>query len=90
MAFSSSLKKSDVSGTTPYKIYTCDFASVTTGHIKTGFSTVIAAFFNNGVTEGQGLVKINRNSADDAAEAGGVNVSGVTSDDTGQLIVFGY
>lgn len=89
MAFSSTLKKSDVFGTTPVKIYDVDFASVTTGHVKTGFSTVHLAFFNNGTTEAQGLVKINRNAADNAAEAGGINISGVTSSDVGQLIVYG-
>lgn len=90
MAFSSTLKKQDVMGTTLVKILDVNFASVTTGHVKTGFGTVLAAVFTNGVSEGQGLVKINRNAADDAAEQGGVNISGVTSNDTGTLIVYGY
>jgi hypothetical protein len=89
MAFSSSVKKHDVVGTMQVKIYDCDFASVTTGLVKTGFSNVFAAVFTNGVSEAQGLVKLNRNAADDGAEVGSVNVSGVTASDTGTLIVFG-
>jgi hypothetical protein len=89
MAFSSTVKKHDVIGTMQVKIIACDFASVTTGLVKTGFSNVFAAVFSNGVTEAQGLVKLNRNAADDAAEVGSVNISGVTSNDTGDLIVFG-
>lgn len=89
MAFSSSLKKRDIHGTMQFKIIDCNFASVTSGHVKTGFGTVYAAFFNNGTTEAQGLVKINRNSADNAAEAGGIHISGVTASDIGQLIVYG-
>jgi hypothetical protein len=89
MAFSSSVVKHDVIGSMQVKIVSCNFASVTTGLVKTGFSQVFAAVFNNGTTEAQGLVKINRNAADDGAEVGSVNVSGVTSNDVGQLIVFG-
>lgn len=90
MAFSSSKSRDDVFGSTKVAFFSCDFASVTTGAVKTGFSTVIDATFRNAVSEGQGLVKINRNAADDAAEAGTVNISGVTSNDTGTLIVYGY
>ncbi len=89
MAFSSTCKKSDVFGTTQVKFFDVDFASVTTGAVATGFSTVLAATFNNSVSEAQGLVKINRNAADNAAEAGTVNISGVTASDAGQLIVYG-
>jgi hypothetical protein len=89
MAFSSTLKKSDVFGTTQVKFYDLNFASVTTGAVKTGFSNILHADFVNGTTEAQGLVKINRNAADNAAEAGTVNVSSVTSNDTGLLIVYG-
>lgn len=89
MAFSSSVKKQDVIGTMQVQIIDCNFAAVTTGAVQTGFKQVFAAVFNNGTTEAQGLVKINRNAADDAAEIGTVNVSGVTASDVGQLIVFG-
>jgi hypothetical protein len=89
MAFSSTHKKSDVFGTTQVKFFDVNFASVTTGAVKSGFSNVLHAEFTNGTSEAQGLVKINRNAADDAAEAGTVNISGVTSDDVGQLVVFG-
>jgi hypothetical protein len=89
MAFSSTVVKADVVGTMQVKIFDCNFASVTTGAVKTGFSTVYMAVFNNAVTEAQGLVKANRNAADNAAEQGTVNISSVTSNDTGKLIVFG-
>lgn len=89
MAFSSTLKKSDICGTTQVKFFDVNFASVTTGAVKSGFSNVLFAVFNNGTTEAQGLVKINRNAADNAAEAGTVNISGVTSNDVGQLMVYG-
>lgn len=89
MAFSSTLKKADIFGTTQVKIFDVNFASVTTGAVKTGFSNVLFAVFNNSTTEAQGLVKPNRNAADAAAEAGTVNISGVTSSDVGQLIVYG-
>lgn len=89
MAFSSTQKKSDVFGTTQVKFFDVNFASVTTGAVKTGFSNVLHADFVNGTSEAQGLVKINRNAADSAAEAGTVNVSGVTASDVGQLIVYG-
>lgn len=89
MAFSSTQKKADVFGTTQVKFYDVNFASVTTGAVKTGFSNVLHADFVNNTSEAQGLVKINRNAADNAAEAGTVNVSGVTASDVGQLIVYG-
>lgn len=89
MAFSSTVEKTDVVGTMQVKIYDCNFASVTTGAVETGFRQIFFAAFNNGVSEAQGLVKINRNAADNGAEIGTVNISGVTSSDTGKLIVFG-
>jgi hypothetical protein len=89
MAFSSSQSRQDVVGSMQVKVFDCNFASVTTGAVKTGFSQIFFAGFNNGVTEAQGLVKVDRNAADDGAEIGTVNISGVTSDDTGKLIVFG-
>jgi hypothetical protein len=89
MAFSSSVNKQDVVGSMKVQIYSCDFAAVTTGAIKTGFSNIFAAVFNNGTTEAQGLVKINIAADGSTAEVGTVNVSGVTSNDVGQLIVFG-
>lgn len=89
MAFSSTQVKHDLMGNTQVKFFSVDFAAVTSGHVKTGFSNVLAAFFNNAVSEAQGLVKINRDSGDTAAEAGGVHISGVTLSDTGVLVVFG-
>jgi hypothetical protein len=89
MAFSSTVKKHDVVGTMQVKIFDCNFASVTTGLVKTGFRQILFSSFVNNTTEAQGLVKNDRNAADDGAEIGSVNVSGVTSNDVGQLIVYG-
>jgi hypothetical protein len=89
MAFSSTVKKFDVVGTMQVKIFDCDFASVTTGLVKTGFNQILFTAFTNNVSEAQGLVKNDRNAADNAAELGSVNISGVTASDVGQLIVYG-
>lgn len=89
MAFSSTLKKHDVVGSMQVRIFDVNFASVTTGAVKTGFSNILFCDFCNNTTEAQGLVKPNRNAADNAAEVGTINISGVTSSDVGQLIVYG-
>ena len=89
MAFSSTVKKNDVVGTMNVKVFDVDFASVTTGAVKTGFNQILFSAFTNNVSEAQGLVKNNRNAADNAAEVGTINISGVTANDAGQLIVFG-
>lgn len=89
MAFSYSIKKQGVMGDLQYKVYDVNFASVTSGHIPTGLSNVVFATFNNDVSE-DGKLEQNRNSADDAAEYGGVLLNGFTADDTGTVMVFGY
>lgn len=89
MAFSSTVKKHDVVGSMQVKVFDCNFAAVTTGLVKTGFNQILFANFVNNTTEAQGLVKPDRNAADDGAEIGSVNISGVTASDVGQLIVFG-
>lgn len=89
MAFSSTLKKSDVHGSLQVQVYTADFNAVTTGHIKTGLSNIIFAVHNNEVTEGDGKVEINRDSGDTAAEPGGLLLSGFTLSDVATVIVYG-
>jgi hypothetical protein len=88
MAFSSALKKRDVQGTVQVHVYDVNLAAVTTGHIKTGLSNIVFADCNNETTAG-GRVKINRNSADDAVEMGGVLLVGFTSNDVGSVMVYG-
>lgn len=88
MAFSSTLKKRDIQGTTQVQAYDVNLASVTTGHIKTGLSNIIFAVANN-ETSVTGRVKINRNSADDAVEMGGVLLIGFTSNDVGSVMIHG-
>lgn len=89
MAFSSSVVKHDIFGTTQVKIINCDFAAVTAGHIKTGFGNVFAAHVNNEVTEGDGKAAINKASDGSAAEAGSVNLTGFTANDVATITVFG-
>lgn len=90
MAFSSEKLREESVGALKLQIYNVNFASVTEGQIKTGLNNVVAAMFQNEVTEGQGIVQRNKNSAGSATEFGGVRVSGVTSSDTGCLMVWGY
>lgn len=88
MAFSSSLKKVDQIGTTQVQYHDVNLAGVTTGHIKTGLSNILFADHNNETTAG-GRVKINRNAADNAYEAGGLLLVGFTSNDVGSVMVHG-
>ncbi len=90
MAFSSSKLREENVGTLKLQVYDVNFASVTEGHVKSGFNNVVGAWFNNEVSEAQGLVVPNKDSAGSATEFGGVRVSGVTSSDTGKLFVLGY
>lgn len=89
MAFSYTKQKSGVMGDLQYVVYSVDFASVTSGHIPTGLSNVVFATFNNDVSE-DGKLEMNRNSADNAAEYGGVLLNSFTSNDTGTVFVIGY
>jgi hypothetical protein len=89
MAFGYTIKKQGVMGDLQYKVYTVDFASVTSGHIPTGLSNVVFATFNNDVSE-DGKLEQNRNSGDSATEYGGVLLNSFTSNDTGTVFVIGY
>lgn len=81
MAFSSARVKSDIHGTMRCEVYTWNAASVTTGTIKTGLSSIIHISPNNLVTEDIGKW---------VNSGGDVTVSGVTSNDTGTVMIFGY
>lgn len=89
MAFSSTKKTEQLLGALKVQIYDVNFASVTSGHVKTGLNNVYAAVFVDEVTEEAGLVKTNKDSAGTSTEFGGVHISAVTSNDTGKLIVIG-
>lgn len=80
MAFSSALVDRNYLGNLAVEIHTWDAASVTTGTIKTGLSSVLHISHNNLVTEDVGKW---------TASGGTVTVSGVTSNDTGTMMVFG-
>lgn len=80
MAFSSSKTAQSLAGNLKMEIHSCNFASVTTGTVSIGISNILHMSFNNEVTEGQGLV----------TKSGQlVTIAGVTSNDTGTLMVIG-
>lgn len=89
MAFSKTKVTEQLLGGLKAQIYSVNFASVTEGHIKTGLKNVVAAIFVNEVSDDQGIIQRNKNSAGSADEFGGVRISSVTSNDTGTLIVIG-
>lgn len=89
MAFSSAQVATDVHGTMECQIYTINSAGVTSGYIKTGFSNILFARLNNATTAGAGKVLINKASDGSTAEGGGLYMSGLTSNDVGEIIVFG-
>lgn len=88
MAFSAEKVSNHVAGNLLVAFYDLNFASVTEGVVKTGFSHVRHAAFENEVSEGQGKVQINKSAAS-TANAGSVFISSVTSNDTGKLMVWG-
>lgn len=88
MAFSYSKVSNHVAGNLKVEFFDLNFASVTEGVVKTGLSQVRHAAFENEVSEAQGKVQINKSDAS-TASAGDIFVSGVTSSDTGKLMVWG-
>lgn len=90
MAFSSTKLREENLGSIKLQVYDLNFASVTLGHVKTGFNNVVGAWINNEVTEDQGLVQTNKASGGATTEFGGIYISAVTSSDTAKLFVLGY
>lgn len=84
MAFTSAKKKRGVMGGMVVEVFSFNAASVTSGTISTGLSKVQHVSLNNEVTEGDGLAVIN------SSDASKVDLSGLTSDDTGTVLVVGY
>lgn len=80
MAFSSALKSRSIAGNVIMECYTVSFASVTSGDVSTGISDIHSAQFQNEVSEGQGIL---------VRSGQKVSLSGVTSNDTGTLLVVG-
>jgi hypothetical protein len=80
MAFSSERVERQYLGNVAIEIHTWNAASVTTGSIGTGLSSVLHISPNNLVTEDVGKW---------TASGGTVTVTGVTSNDTGTVVVFG-
>lgn len=81
MAFSSERKSRSVAGTLLMEVHSWSAASVTSGTINTSIPNILHVSVNNLVTEGEG--KVVPSGAD-------VALSGVTSNDTGTILVVGY
>ena len=81
MAFSSSRISRSMAGNLVIEVWSWNAASVTTGTLSTGLSTIMHISSNNLVTEDVGKW---------TASGQVVTVSGVTSSDTGTVMVVGY
>lgn len=80
MAFSYSKKIDNVAGIVKHAIFSFDSAGVTSGDIETGFSSILHISINNEVSEANGKA---------VASGGTVQLSSLTSNDTGTVSVFG-
>lgn len=66
------------------------FTGVTGGEVKTGLANVVFAQYSPNKTDDHGVAYRNFSDAGSTAAAGSVYVDGVTSGDTGRLMVIGY
>lgn len=82
MAFSSSMQKSDLQGTTKVEYWTWSAAGVTGGTIQSGIKNILHLSHNNEVSEDLGKWAKDSN--------GLITLTGVTSNDTGTLKVEGF
>lgn len=80
MAFSSTLKSRTLMGNLVAEVHSWNAASVTTGTISTGIKNIMHISPNNNVTEDVGLW---------TNDGQLVTVTGVTSNDTGSVLVIG-
>lgn len=80
MAFSATLKRQNVAGVLRQQIWEWNAAGVTSGTIKTGLSQIDHISFNNQVTENDGKA---------VASGSDINITSVTSNDTGTISVWG-
>lgn len=81
MAFSSSKLASSLAGNVKLEIHSFNAASVTSGTISVGMSSIMAVFVNNATTAGGGHKAVWSGQT--------VTISDLTSNDLGQLIVLG-
>jgi len=81
MAFSATKKARTLAGTLVMEVWAWDAASVTTGTFTCGLSNVFHISSNNEVTEDVGKW---------TKSGSTITVSGVTSSDTGSVVVIGY
>ena len=92
MALTSTVRGKNVvvAGNVKRKYFDLTFTSVTGGEVKTGLSNVYFAVYVPSTTEDAGIVYLNSASASATEDDfGSVYIDGVTSDDTGYLMVEG-
>ena len=81
MAFSSEKKARTLMGNLVAEVHSFNAASVTSGNISAGVSTILHVSLQNNVTAGAGLA---------VSTGQAVALSGLTSNDTGTILVIGY
>ena len=90
MAFAASKLTDQLLGLAKIHVYSLDFTGATSGDIVTGMTRIHAAFLNNQVSEGQGLVVPNVDTDGTTSKPGAVHVSSVNASDIAQLVVIGF
>lgn len=81
---------SNINGKLVEKYFNVSFASVTSGYLSTGLSTIVFAEHLNNTTENDGKLAVNIASDGSTTEHGGLYMSGFTSNDTAIVKVTGY
>lgn len=81
MAFSATLKRRTLMGNLRAEVWEFDSAGVTTGSFVAGMGQVDHVQINNEVTEADGKAVVSSNNT--------ITLSGLTSNDTGTVLVIG-
>jgi len=89
MAFSSSKDVDITIGNYRGVVIDCNFAGVTGAEIKTGLASVKFAVYVPATSDDHGITYLNYSDAGSTVLGGSVYVDGVTSNDTGKLLVIG-
>lgn len=76
-------------GNVKCKIFDLTFTSVTGAKVSTSFENVLVAIYIPATSDKHGITYVNYSDAGSTQSFGDVYVDGVTSDDTGKLLVIG-
>ena len=76
-------------GNAAAKVFDLTFTGVTGGKIPTGFGQVLFASYVPSTSDDHGIVYVNYSDAGTTTSFGDVYIDGVTSNDTGKLLVIG-